>query len=161
MTTLETFFQQFRFNRGRTLATLDQADEAGALMWRPGEGRAHIAWQIAHVGITEDIFSTERLAKDKTPKHANLWDRFRGGSTPDDEPISSDEIKAILSDGRDNLLDTLARFNEDNLNDVMWVRPESNRELTLLTILQIINWHEAHHQGQAHLTLNLYKAAAG
>ena len=27
------------------------------------------------------------------------------------------------------------------------------------TIELLIAWHEAHHQGQAHLTLNLYKAS--
>jgi hypothetical protein len=25
----------------------------------------------------------------------------------------------------------------------------------------VLAWHEGHHQGQAHLTLNLYKAANG
>jgi hypothetical protein len=25
----------------------------------------------------------------------------------------------------------------------------------------VLMWHEAHHQGQAHLTVNLYKAAKG
>ena len=26
---------------------------------------------------------------------------------------------------------------------------------------KVLAWHEGHHQGQAHLTLNLYKAAHG
>ena len=33
------------------------------------------------------------------------------------------------------------------------------RELTFLDVLHILGWHEAHHQGQAHATLNSYRAA--
>jgi hypothetical protein len=29
----------------------------------------------------------------------------------------------------------------------------------LVDVLHILAWHEAHHQGQAHITLNLYRAA--
>ena len=32
-------------------------------------------------------------------------------------------------------------------------------QMTVGTVLQIISWHEAHHHGQAHITLNLYRAA--
>ena len=33
------------------------------------------------------------------------------------------------------------------------------RKLTIRDVLHILSWHEAHHHGQAHLTLNLYRAA--
>jgi hypothetical protein len=33
--------------------------------------------------------------------------------------------------------------------------------LTLLDVLHILSWHEAHHQGQAHISLNLLKASQG
>ena len=165
MGVFDTFRQLFEFNRGRTLAILDRAAKLGdaqdVIMWRPGVGRAHVAWQLGHVGITEDIFAAERLADDKQARHQDLWDRFRGGSTPDDEPVSPDQLRTVLADGRQNLLDTLTRFNESNLEDIVWVRPQSGQELSLLTVLNIIAWHEAHHQGQAHLTLNLYEATKG
>ena len=32
------------------------------------------------------------------------------------------------------------------------------RKLALADVLNLLAWHEAHHQGQAHITLNLYKA---
>ncbi len=68
MSTINAFIQSYDFNRKRTLALLDAiiADEnLAALAWRPGSGRAHIAWQLMHIGITEEIFATERLAPNR------------------------------------------------------------------------------------------------
>ena len=43
---------QMEYQRGRTLGLLEQIEKhpAGekALGWRPGPGRAHIAWQLMH-----------------------------------------------------------------------------------------------------------------
>jgi hypothetical protein len=64
----------------------------------------------------------------------------------------------VLGEGRAHLLDTLSQFSDANLGDI----PEALRErgLKLLDVLHILGWHEAHHQGQAHITVNLYKASA-
>lgn len=163
MNVFETFQQALAFNRARTLGILDRAEKLGdaqqALMWRPGPGRAHCVWQLVHIGVTEDIFASNRLVDDKPARHKELWERFRGGSTPDDEPLSIEQIREVLVDGRDNLIDTLNRFDESHLNDTVWVRPQTGQQYSLLTVLDIISWHEGHHQGQAHLTLNLYEAA--
>lgn len=55
------------FARDRTLATLDAIEKLpqpqAILGWRPGPGRAHIAWQLLHVGITEELFASERDRK--------------------------------------------------------------------------------------------------
>jgi len=32
--------------------------------------------------------------------------------------------------------------------------------LTVFDVFCILGWHEAHHQGQAHITFNLFKAQA-
>jgi uncharacterized damage-inducible protein DinB len=162
MSTFATLIKSYEFNRGRTLDLLDRAEQAGdaqaVLGWRPGAGRAHIAWQLMHIGVTEEIFASERLAPDKPGAFTELWPRYRGGSTPDDQIPSPAEIRQVLSDGRAHLLDTLSRFGEENLGDI----PEAlkQRGLTILAVLHIIGWHETHHQGQGHLTLNLYKAQA-
>ena len=37
----------------------------------------------------------------------------------------------------------------------------AERKLTLLDAIHILIWHEPHHQGQAHITFNLYKASSG
>ena len=63
----------------------------------------------------------------------------------------------MLSGSREHLLATLKDFGDDRLGEI----PEyfKERGLTVCEVLYILGWHEAHHQGQAHITLNLYKAS--
>ena len=160
VSTFATLIKSYEFNRARTLSVLDRVekdtDPLKLLGWRPGTGRAHVAWQLMHIGVTEEIFATERLAPDKKGAFPELWPRFRGGSTPDNDIPSTDQIRHVLSEGREHLLDTLSQFGEQNLSDIPAALQE--RGLTLLNVLHILNWHEGHHQGQAHITLNLYAA---
>ena len=147
-------------NRIRTLAKLDEIEKLPAaneiLGWRPGPGRAHIAWQFMHIGITEELFATERLCG-TVPGYPDLLPRFRGGSTPDDEIPAFDRIRDVLEGSRRHLCETLSTFSDTDLEIV----PPALRErgLTISKTLQILSWHEAHHQGQAHITLNLWKAS--
>ena len=160
MSIVDTLINAIVFNRTRTLAVLDrvegEANPIEILGWRPGPGRAHVGWQLMHIGVSEEIFATERLAPDKPGAFTELWPRFRGGSTPDDDIPSPQEIRTVLSEAREHLLDTLSRFGEQHLNDI----PDALRErgLTVLDVLHILGWHEAHHQGQAHLTLNQFQS---
>lgn len=155
----DTYFKLFDFLRQRTLLTLDevarQPDPAAVLGWRPGPGRAHIAWQLMHVGVTEALFATERLLG-TMPPYPELIPRFKGGSTPDDDIPSVELIRQVLADGRSHLLTTLQTFGADDLPKIpKWFE---QRGWTLERVLEVVAWHEAHHQGQAHLTLNLWKA---
>ena len=97
MSTLHSTIAAIQFNRVRTLATLDRVEKEPnpqrALGWRPGPGRAHVAWQLMHVAITEELFATERLVPGAKPACADLVPRFRGGSTPDDEIPSAAQIR--------------------------------------------------------------------
>ena len=148
------------FNRNRTLKTLDEiaelTDPVTVLGWRPGEGRAHIAWQLMHVGITEELFATERLTGT-----AAAWPefvpRFRGGSTPDEDIPDVETIRDVLNLSRQHLRETMASLSEAALTEI----PEAFRERgwTIEDALRVLAWHEPHHQGQAHLTLNLWKAS--
>jgi len=161
MSTIHSTIAAIQFNRTRTLATLERAlaekQLQSVLGWRPGPGRAHVAWQLMHIGITEQLFATERLVPGAKPQFAELVPRFRGGSTPDDDIPTADLIRRVLTESREQLLSTLGRFGDKDLGTI----PEGLRErkLTLLDVLHILSWHEAHHQGQAHITLNLWKAA--
>lgn len=163
MTTAQILLDNYKFNRDRTLGFLDkieqQRDVPGVLGWRPGPGRAHIAWQLMHVGITEEIFATERLAPDRPAAFTELWPRFRGGSTPDDDIPTPALIRQVLTDSRKHLIETLGRYGDDRLGEIPPAM--AARNLTVRDILSIIGWHEGHHQGQAHITLNLYLAAKG
>ena len=159
MSIIATLIKSFQFNRTRTLGLLDKiaegSDAQAALGWRPGPGRAHIAWQLTHVGVTEELFATERLAPEKPGAFKELWPRFKGGSTPDDNIPAAAEIRRVLVESREHLLATLGSFSDDRLHEIPAFFKE--RALTLYDVLHIISWHEAHHQGQAHITLNLYK----
>jgi uncharacterized damage-inducible protein DinB len=85
--------------------------------------------------------------------------RFKGGSTPDDDIPDLDTIRHVLDHSRRHLLATVASFSESDLQII----PERLRDRgwTLETVLRVLAWHEPHHQGQAHLTLNLFRAAHG
>ncbi len=161
---VEMTLQLLDFNRERTLATLATieklSDPAKALGWRPGTGRAHIAWQLTHVGISEELFATERLLG-TTPAYGDLVPRFRGGSTPDDDIPALSTIRDILAQSREHLRKTLSQLTEADLPTTPATFPQGlkDRGFTVAKVLSMLPWHEAHHQGQAHLTLNLLKAA--
>ena len=158
---IEAFTRQYEFSRQRTFGLLDtiekMQDPAAALGFRPGPGRAHIAWQLLHIAITEEIFATERLAPHKAAAWPDLLPRFRGGSVADDDLPSIATIRDVLSMSRQHLLATLAEFGDDRLTEIP--PPLAERGWNVRTVLHVMAWHEPHHQGQAHLTLNSYKAA--
>jgi uncharacterized damage-inducible protein DinB len=160
MSVIDTMIGVWKFNRDRTLGTLDEiaglADSSAALGWRPGDGRAHIAWQLMHIGITEELFATERM-KGESPKWPDLVSRFKGGSTPDDNIPDVGQVRELLDQSRSHLIEAASQLSEADLQTI----PEAFKERgwTLGTMLQVVAWHECHHQGQAHITLNLLKAS--
>ena len=163
MSVNEMYAKLWEFERGRTFALLDRIEQTGRsediLGWRPGPGRAHIAWQVMHIGLTEELFATERLDAGE-PDYADLVPRFRGGSTPDDEIPSLSDIREVLSHSREHFLKTISTYEEHDLSSSPTEFLEG-RGWSLETLLQVIAWHEAHHQGQAHLTMNLWEEQNG
>jgi hypothetical protein len=162
MSIISVYLQAMEFNRTRTLATLDeiakQPQPAAILGWRPGSGRAHLAWQFMHIGVTEELFATERLFG-RTPAYSELVPRFKGGSTPDEDIPSVELIREVLSESRAHVRNALGTFQDSDLQVIPdWFR---ERGWTLERILQVLTWHEPHHQGQTQLALNLWKAESG
>ncbi len=161
MSVLAIVKEQMEFNRTRTLATLDdvakQTNPGIVLGYRPGVGRAHIAWQLLHIAVTEELFATERLIPDAKAAYAELVPRFKGGSTPDDDIPDLELIRTVLHESRRHLLITLGKFTDADLPTIFpWFK---ERGWSFARVLQVLVWHEGHHQGQAHITLNLCKAA--
>jgi hypothetical protein len=159
MSTIATMLDVMELNRMRTLATFDEIaklpDPGAVLGWRPGPGRAHIGWQLTHIGITEELTATERLLE-TDPAFPDLVPRFKFGSVPDDDIPSIDLIRQVLTESRSHIRNCFARFGEQDLETIpKWY---TERGWSIRRILQILCWHEAHHQGQAHITLNLWKA---
>jgi len=128
---VEMTLQLLDFNRERTLATLAAMeklpDPSKGLGWRPGPGRAHIAWQIMHVGITEELFASERLLG-TAPAYAELVPRFKGGSTPDDNIPSLSTIRDVLAQSREHLRKTLSRLSEADLATIPPTLPPGLKE---------------------------------
>ena len=144
------------FTRRKTLDLLDgiekAADAAAILGWRPGPGRAHIAWQLMHIAATDDRHLHVRM-KGGTPVEPEFVRRFAGGSNPDDDIPSVQAIRDYLSQQREAMLAHLRTLSAADLE----VKPNETAPWVYREWFQLLVWHEAHHHGQAHLTYNLYR----
>ena len=129
-------------------------DPASVLGWRPGPGRAHIAWQLMHIGATDDRHLNVRM-RGGSPAEPELVRRFAGGSTPDDDIPSVDAIRTYLDNRRSLMIEHLRTLSDAD----MQTKPNEQAPWIYQEWFELLAWHEGHHQGQAHLTLNLYKAA--
>ena len=152
--------EMLEFSRQKTLTLVDiiakDPDEPAALAWRAGPGRAHLAWQLMHIAATHDRHVHVRMTAG-TPREPEYVRRFAGGSTPDDLIPSLEEIRRYLASQREEVLAHVKKLDDK----VLMTKPIEQAPWTYLEWLKILAWHEAHHQGQAHLTFNLYKAAKG
>lgn len=148
------------FNRQKTLGLLDvlakHPNAKAVLAWRPGPGRAHLAWQLMHIAATDDRHVHVRMTGGQ-PQEPEYVRRFAGGSTPDDDIPTLDEIRRYLTAQRTELLSHVKKLPESALP----TKPNEQAPWTYQEWLKVLAWHEAHHQGQAHITFNLYKAAHG
>lgn len=148
--------------RNRTLGSLDAIEKAAgadigkALAYRPAPGRAHIAWQAMHCAASLDKILNVRI-RGGAPADAELLANFASGSTPSDDNVPD------LATIRATLDRTFAPWRA-------FIAGADAAELARMIVVPtvpprsvgewIINmaWHEAHHQGQIHLTWNCYQA---
>lgn len=144
------------FARKRTMNLIEtiakEPNPEKILGWRPGPGRAHIAWQLMHLGATDDRHLNIRMNQGEA-KETQFVERFAGGSTPDDEIPSLDTIRQYLTSSREAILNHLMSLDDSKLDS----KPHDTAQWVYSEWFQVLAWHEAHHQGQAHLTWNLYK----
>jgi hypothetical protein len=145
------------YNRSRTMATLEsiakEADPVHALGWRAVPGRAHTAWQLMHIAATDDRHVHVRMTGGE-PQDPELVRRFAGGSTPDDTVPNLNQIREYLTSQRAELVKHLKSLDESMLDK----KPNEQAPWTYREWGKLLAWHEAHHQGQAHATLNLYRS---
>ena len=160
----DTILASLEFSRARTLGLLDTIQKSGedmqkVLAWRPAPGRAHIGWQAMHLAATHDRYFNERL-QGKSVLDAALVKNFAGGSTPADTDVPTmasirEELEKHFAHVR-KYVNSLSNADLDRQIDF-----PNNVKRTVGESLILMAWHEAHHQGQIHLTWNLYKAAHG
>ena len=165
---INTMIAGLEFNRNRLLGTLEAIekvakekgiDSGTVLAWRPGPGRAHIGWQAMHCAATHDKYVNVMLLGQK-PKEEAIVAAFGGGSIPSDTNVPT--LAAI----REKLASAIADFKAHilGLNAAGLARlipGPNNTQRTVAEAITLLTWHEAHHQGQIHLTWNLFKAAHG
>jgi len=160
----DTLNASLDFARGRLLGTLETIEKSGqpmqkVLAWRPGPGRAHIGWQAMHCAATHDRYLNVGLLQ-KSPKDEKLVSDFGGGSTPSDERVPElSTIRQRLQENLQALKGYVAGLSAADLDRKITGR--DGKERSIAESLILLAWHEAHHQGQIHLTWNLYKAANG
>ena len=164
----KTMIAALEFTRNRLVGTLDTIEKTATekgldiqkvMAWRPGPGRAHIAWQAAHCAATHDKYVNVTLLG-RAAKNPALVAEFGGGSTPSDTNVPT------LADIRQKLSGAFAEFKAhinslDAAGLTRLIPGPNNTQRTVAEAILLLTWHEAHHQGQIHLTWNLYKAAHG
>src|SRR6266705_2969611 len=105
--TVSDLLEVLEFSRTKTLATLDAVakldNAAKVLGWRPAPGRAHVAWQLMHIAATDDRHVHVRMTGGQ-PQEAENVRRFAGGSTPDENVPTLDEIRNYLTVQREELV---------------------------------------------------------
>ena len=109
-----------------------------------------------HIAATDDRHVHVRMTGGQ-PQQPELVRRFAGGSTPDDTIPSLEEIRRYLTAQRTEVLNYVRKLTDKDLN----AKPNEQAPWTHLEWLKILAWHEAHHQGQAHITINLFNATQG
>lgn len=156
----DTLLAGLEFARGRLLGILDTIEKSGqdpakVLAWRPGPGRAHIGWQAMHCAATHDKYVNVGIKGGK-PTDEALVARYGGGSTPSDQDVPTlPAIRFALEAQYRAFRDYVSGLGPDDYGRTVPNGRTVGESVLLLT------WHEAHHQGQIHLTWNLYKQAHG
>ncbi|MGD0389206.1 MAG: DinB family protein [Tepidisphaeraceae bacterium] len=160
----ESLVFALEFSRTRLLATLDAIEKSGqdvakVLAWRPGPGRAHIAWQAMHCAATHDRYLNAGILQGSV-KDQELVTHFAGGSTPSDANVPT---LAVIRQKLAATYNPLKKFASEQTPQSLLrqVPAPGGKTRTVAESIVLLTWHEAHHQGQIHLTWNLYKAAHG
>jgi uncharacterized damage-inducible protein DinB len=107
-----------------------------------------------HLGATDDRHLNVRMTGGQ-PTNPEYIRRFAGGSTPDDDIPSLETIRAYVTERRAALTAHLAALTPEQLAQ----KPNEEAPWTYGEWIKLLAWHEAHHHGQAHITLNLYRAS--
>jgi len=160
----ESLVFALEFSRARLLGTLDAIEKSGqdvakVLAWRPGPGRAHIAWQAMHCAATHDRYLNVGILQGSA-SDPELVANFGGGSKPSDTNVPT---LAVIRQKLAARYEPLKKFASEQTPQSLMrqVLAPGGKTRSHAEAIVMLTWHEAHHQGQIHLTWNLYKAAHG
>src|SRR5262245_65088684 len=109
---LRSIMEMSRKKTADLIAAIEKRPDAKAILaCRPGPGRAHLAWQLMHLGATDDRHLYVRM-KGGDAKDPELVRRYAGGSTPDDTIPNLDEIRRYLTARRQEMIDHLRTLDD-------------------------------------------------
>ena len=158
-----TLLAQVDFARSKLLASLDAIEEGAgadlqkALAWRPAPGRAHVAWQAMHCAASHHKYLHLRYLGRAEPTDRQLCADFAAGSVPSDANVPDlATIRATLARTFDEYRAYAAGAGAAELARVLTM--PNGQQRTVGESIQLMAWHESHHQGQIHLTWNCYQA---
>ncbi|MDH5655875.1 MAG: DinB family protein [Spirochaetia bacterium] len=156
----EIYIEQHKFIRKKLLDLLDEISSSEfseeSLHWMMpfgNPGRAHISWQFMHCAATLDRYLNARILSGNV-KDEKLVNGFAGGSIPDPAKIiAPDEIRMQLEKTTEPYFQYFLSLEESRLSEMP--NPDAGR--THREILQLLNWHEAHHHGQCQIIWNSFR----
>jgi len=158
---LETLIAGMEFARARVLETLGRIEGSGGdaeqvMQWRPGPGIPNITWHAMHCAATHHKYERVVLGKGSLRETA-LVAAYGGSDTqPNQEEPSLEQIRDSLANHFESIK---AYLRGRPPNDLMLRVPGPGTERSIGEWVILLAWHEAHHQGQMHLTWNLYRQA--
>ena len=148
---------QMSYNRNLTREVISGMEKTGqfeaALRFRPPTGRAPIAFQLMHIAAADDVLLAENLAL-RPPISAAFIDQYARGKPSAAVHPTRAVIEEYLSKTSKALRAHIKGMRAAELDR----KPHPKAWGTNYEMLQNVVFHEAHHQGQAHLTLNIFRA---
>jgi hypothetical protein len=161
MTTIAVYQAQMEFNRTRTLTTLDdiakQPNPAAILGWRPGPGRAQIAWQLMHVAVTEELFATERMIEGATAAYPDLVPASKGAARRTTTSPMSARFGRCSTDPGAHLMATLGKDSRTPTCQLS-IRSSKIAAGHSPEMLQVLCWHMRAIIRGRRITYNLWKS---
>ena len=163
MNEITALIRQHKMIRSRLIGLIKEIQSTSyaqdALQWSMpfGKGRAHIAWQFMHCAATIDRYLNFRILNQE-PKNPELVKSYGNGSIPNPKLIlKTEEILSAL----DITIQPYYIYFENLAPEKIDLKPHLEAEKTHREILELLNWHEASHTGQAQITWNSFRAFRG
>ncbi|GAA0339755.1 DinB family protein [Bacillus carboniphilus] len=145
----EMMFQQMKFIRSRTVASLDATPDEVATVIPEGFNN-HLLWQYGHIYVSHEILLHSFVKEEsKCPPH--YLKLFAMGSKPADwgkeeEIPSLEELRTRLVEQPQKIMDTFGgRLGE--IGEKPFVLGPETKFTTLGEVLGFAMWHEGLHQG--------------
>jgi hypothetical protein len=129
---------------------LQELKELGCeLSYRPSSGMSSLGWLLAHQGAVYD-FSLNFLIRGEGPKHSEMFDNYRPGTTGDWAETPLDEILEFFDTTEREFLEWAEQADTDEFDRILegervpkFFAGRSIREI-VTTMFTHLNYHTGH-----------------